>query len=46
MGGDYILGKNPKGAVERINIGAKAVVRFNVGEYSQINSPGNSAYII
>jgi 5-oxoprolinase (ATP-hydrolysing) len=40
VGKNYIFKKNADGAVEKINIGAKAVVWLNAGDWIQINSPG------
>lgn len=43
VGVNFIFKKNPEnGVLEKINIGAKAVVSLNAGDYIQINSPGKS----
>ena len=42
VGKNYIFKKNEEGVLEKINIGAKAVVWLNEGDYIQINSPGMS----
>jgi 5-oxoprolinase (ATP-hydrolysing) len=40
VGVNYIFKKNAEAQLEKINIGAKAVVWLNSGDYIQINSPG------
>jgi 5-oxoprolinase (ATP-hydrolysing) len=40
VGVNYVFKKNAEAQLEKINIGAKAVVRLNAGDYIQINSPG------
>jgi 5-oxoprolinase (ATP-hydrolysing) len=40
VGKNFIFKKNAEGVVEKINIGAKAVVWLNPGDWIQINSPG------
>jgi 5-oxoprolinase (ATP-hydrolysing) len=44
VGVNYIFKKNVREELEKINIGAKAVVSLNAGDYIQINSPGKSAH--
>ena len=43
VGKNYIFKKNEEGVLEKINIGGKAVVWLNAGDYIQINSPGMSS---
>ncbi|KAH8680784.1 Hydantoinase B/oxoprolinase-domain-containing protein [Xylariales sp. PMI_506] len=44
VGINYIFKKNPAGVMEKINIGGKAVVQVNAGDYIQINSPGGGGW--
>ncbi|KAJ9201029.1 hypothetical protein DTO164E3_3778 [Paecilomyces variotii] len=44
VGKNFIFKKNAHGKLEKINIGAKAVVRLQAGDYIQINSPGGGGW--
>ncbi|KAJ9214561.1 hypothetical protein DTO166G4_3794 [Paecilomyces variotii] len=44
VGKNFIFKKNAHGKLENINIGAKAVVRLQAGDYIQINSPGGGGW--
>ncbi|KAH8693568.1 Hydantoinase B/oxoprolinase-domain-containing protein [Talaromyces proteolyticus] len=44
VGENFIFKKNEQGEMEKINIGAKAVVGLNAGDYIQINSPGGGGW--
>lgn len=40
VGSNFVFKKNAEGVLEKINIGAKAVIELNAGDYIQVNSPG------
>ncbi|GAD94465.1 hypothetical protein AOR_1_1676174 [Paecilomyces variotii No. 5] len=44
VGKNFIFKKNRQGKLEKINIGAKAVVQLQAGDYIQINSPGGGGW--
>ncbi|KKA16213.1 5-oxoprolinase (ATP-hydrolyzing) [Rasamsonia emersonii CBS 393.64] len=44
VGRNFVFKKNAEGVLEKINIGAKAVIELNAGDYIQVNSPGGGGW--